>query len=173
MIQSQVLMESNLSLLSSLKEEFRPEDYILPHYKEAYRLAIDCLVSGGREIYQEFIQAEKIVNFLSEDEIQFITQNAEQLPVIEESEEKEHQGDEGTSTGTYWPTHSDTPPPDLDLGWPEAMHNKFATNIDLLYHPPRQNSPTIKEVLRKHIQEARQVMLPCHFISLVIQYSQM
>lgn len=152
-------MESNLSLLSSLKEEFKPEDYVQPHYRESYRLAIDCLVSGGKHVYEDFVKAEKIVSFLSEDEIHFITQNAEQLPVSVQLEEVERQADEEASTGTYWPTHSDAPPPDLDLGWPEVIHNKLQTNIDLLYHPPRLNSPTIKEVIRKHIQDARQVRL--------------
>ncbi|XP_007239679.3 protein FAM83B isoform X1 [Astyanax mexicanus] len=152
------MMESNLSLLSSLKEEFKPEDYVQPHYKESYRLAIDSLVSGGKPVYQEFIKAEKIVSFLSEDEIHFITQNAEQLPVSIQLEEPDLPANDEVSTGTYWPTHSDAPPPDLDLGWPEVIHSRLQTNIDLLYHPPRLNSPTIKEVVRKHIQDARQVI---------------
>ncbi|GAA6101605.1 protein FAM83B [Tachysurus ichikawai] len=149
-------MESNLSMLSSLKEDFSPEDYILPHYKEAYRLAIDCLVSGGKQVYQEFLHAEKIASFLSEEEIDFITHNTEQLAVSEEEEDVDSTRD--NSTGTYWPTNSDAPPPDLDLGWPEVMHNRFQTNINILYHPPRLNSPTIKESLRRHIQDARQVI---------------
>lgn len=162
MIQGPGDMESNLSMLSSLKEDFSPEDYILPHYKEAYRLAIDCLVSGGKQAYQEFIQAEKIASFLSEQEIDFIKQNIEELPVSEHIEDVQSAHDEEASTGTYWPTHSDSPPPDLDLGWPEVLHNRLQTNIDLLYHPPRLNSPTIKEILRKNIQEARQVMVEGH-----------
>ncbi|KAK1791399.1 hypothetical protein P4O66_013418 [Electrophorus voltai] len=154
----QAMMESNLSLLSSLKEELKPEDYVQPHYKEAYRLAIDCLVSDGKNVYQEFIKAQNIVNFLSEDEIHFITQNSVQPPVINHTEDTDGPRDEEVSSGTYWPMHSDAPAPDLELGWPEAMHNTLQTNIDLLYHPPRLNSPTIKEVVRKHIQDARQVI---------------
>ncbi|XP_058242037.1 protein FAM83B [Hemibagrus wyckioides] len=158
MIQGPGIMESNLSMLSSLKEDFSPEDYILPHYKEAYRLAIDCLVSGGKQVYQDFLQAEKIISFLSDDEIDFIMQNTEQLPVSEDVEDVDSTRDEANSTGTYWPTNSDAPPPDLDLGWPEVMHNRLQTNINILYHPPRLNSPTIKEAVRKHIQDARQVI---------------
>lgn len=146
-------------MLSSLKEDLSPEDYILPHYKEAYRLAIDCLVSGGKQVYQDFLQAEKIISFLSDDEIDFIMQNIEQLPVSEDVEDVDSTRDEANSTGTYWPTNSDAPPPDLDLGWPEVMHNRLQTNINILYHPPRLNSPTIKEAVRKHIQDARQVMV--------------
>ncbi|KAF7710953.1 protein FAM83B [Silurus meridionalis] len=158
MIRGPSIMESNLSMLSSLKEESSPEDFILPHYKEAYRLAIDCLVNGGKQVYQEFIQAEKVVNFLSEDEIEFIWQNTVQLPVNEDEEDLDDPRNKEASTGTYWPTHSEAPAPDLDLGWPEVMLNRLQTNIDLLYHPPRLNSPTIKEVLRKSIQDARQVV---------------
>ncbi|XP_066535486.1 protein FAM83B [Hoplias malabaricus] len=153
------MLESNLSILSSLKEEFKPEDYIQPHYKESYRFAIDSLVSGGQQLYHEFVKAEKIVSFLSEEEIHFITQNVEQPPVsIQPEVEVDQPVDEEASTGTYWPTHSDAPPPDLELGWPEVISNRFQTNIDMLYHPPRLNSPTIKEVMRKHIQDARQVI---------------
>ncbi|KAI4889759.1 hypothetical protein NFI96_019137 [Prochilodus magdalenae] len=158
MIQAPATMESNLSLLSSLKEEFKPEDYIQPHYRESYRLAIDCLVNGGKTVYQEFVKAEKITSFLSDHEIDFIIQNAEQPPASVQQEETTPPADEEASTGTYWPTHSDAPPPDLDMGWPEVIHTRLQTNIDLLYHPPRLNSPTIKEVLRKHIQDARQVI---------------
>ncbi|KAA0717630.1 Protein FAM83B [Triplophysa tibetana] len=152
------LMESNLSLLSSSKEEFKAEDYVQPHYKEAYRLAIDCLIDGGEASYQNFIKQEGIWGFISEKEIQHITGNVVQLPSSNHTEEADCPPDETSSTGTYWPTHSDTEPPNLDLGWPEVLHSRLKTNIDLLFHPPRQNSPTIKEMIRKHIQEARQVI---------------
>ncbi|XP_008295774.1 protein FAM83B [Stegastes partitus] len=146
------------SLLSSLRGEFKSEDYIQPHYKEAYRLAIDCLVRNGRDSYQEFLKGERIGGFLSEDELLFITENAEQLPPQSHAEETNGAPDTQSSSGTYWPVHSDVAAPDLDLGWPEVMHEKLQTNIDLLYHPPRQNTPTVKEVIRKHIQDARQVV---------------
>ncbi|XP_023117118.2 protein FAM83B [Amphiprion ocellaris] len=146
------------SLLSSLRGEFKSEDYIQPHYKEAYRLAIDCLVKDGRDGYQEFLKGERVGSFLSEDEILFITANAQQLPPQNHAEETNGALDTQSSSGTYWPVHSDVATPDLDLGWPEVMHEKLQTNIDLLYHPPRQNSPTVKEVIRKRIQEARQVV---------------
>ncbi|XP_071336927.1 protein FAM83B [Trachinotus anak] len=152
-------MESpEFSRLSSLRGEFKSEDFIQPHYKESYRLAIDRLLSGGRDSYQEFLKGERIGSFLSEDELLFITENAEQLPSDNQTEEINDPPDSQSSSGTYWPVHSDVDTPDLDLGWPEVMHEKLQTNIDLLFHPPRQNNPTIKEVIRKHIQDARQVV---------------
>lgn len=152
-------MESpEFSLLSSLRGEFKSEDFIQPHYKESYRLAIDRLVNGGRDSYQEFLKGERLGSFLSEDEILFITGNAELLPPQTQTEEIKDPSDTKSSSGTYWPMHSDVETPNLDLGWPEVLHEMLQTNIDLLFHPPRLNSPTIKEVIRKHIQDARQVI---------------
>ncbi|XP_035518868.1 protein FAM83B [Morone saxatilis] len=152
-------MESpEFSLLSSLRGEFKSEDYIQPHYKETYRLAIDHLVKSGRESYSEFLKGERVGSFLSEEELLFITENAEQLKPHNHAEENSGPSDNQSSSGTYWPIHSDVDAPDLDIGWPEAMHDNLQTNIDLLFHPARQNHPTIKEVVRKNIQEARQVI---------------
>lgn len=156
--QSGVMESPQFSMLSSLRGEFKSEDFIQPHYKEAYRLAIDHLVSGGRDSYEEFLKGERIGCFLSEDELKFIIENAEQLPPQTHIEENSGPPDNQSSSGTYWPIHSDVDTPDLDLGWPEVMHERLQTNIDLLFHPPRQNNPTIKEVIRKHIQDARQVI---------------
>ncbi|XP_068424651.1 protein FAM83B [Clinocottus analis] len=146
------------SLLSSLRGESQSEEFIQPHYKESYRLAIDCLASGGRDSYQEFLKGERIGSFLSEEELLFITEKAEKLPPKNHTQENIDSPDDQSSSGTYWPAHSDVETPDLDLGWPNAMQEKLQTNIDLLFHPPRENNPTIKEVIRKHIQDARQVI---------------
>uniref|UniRef100_A0A7N8Y4N2 Family with sequence similarity 83 member B n=1 Tax=Mastacembelus armatus TaxID=205130 RepID=A0A7N8Y4N2_9TELE len=146
------------SMLSSLRGDFKTEDYIQPHYKESYRLAIDQLVRGGRDKYQEFIKEERLGSFLSEDELLFIAANAEQPPLQTETEEINGPPENQSSSGTYWPIHSDVEAPDLDLGWPEVMHELLQTKIDLLFQPPRPNNPTIKEVIRRHIQDARQVI---------------
>lgn len=146
------------SMLSSLRGDSKSEDFIQPHYKESYRLAIDHLVSGGRDSYQEFLKGERIGSFLSEDELTFITTNVEPLRPQSNTEEVNGSPDNQSSSGTYWPIHSDVELPDLDLGWPEVMHEQLQTNIDLLFHPPRHNNPTIKEVIRKHVQDARQVI---------------
>nr|XP_057914021.1 protein FAM83B [Doryrhamphus excisus] len=151
---------SEFSSLSSLRGEYALHgDYMQPHYKESYRLAIDCLLSGGRDSYAEFLKGERIGSFLSEEELGFITTNAKQLPPQNHVEEVTEPTDSSqSSSGTYWPLHSDVDAPNLDLGWPEVTHENLQTNIDLLYHPPRQNSPFIKEVILKHIRDARQVI---------------
>lgn len=147
-----------LSMLSSPRDGINTEDYIQPHYKECYRMAIDRLVSGGRDSYLEFLKGERMGSFLSEEELAFISANVEQLLPQNHTEEISDPEENPPSSGTYWPMYTDTDAPDLDLGWPEILPDTLQTNIDLLFHPPRQNSPTIKEVVRKNIQEARQVM---------------
>ncbi|XP_054461292.1 protein FAM83B-like [Anoplopoma fimbria] len=150
-------MESNLSGLSSLKEDNNPV-YIQPHYKESYRLAIYALLCGGKEAYEEFLRAEQISHFLSEEEILFVLQNAE-LPVVEEDDSSEGKRvTDEASPSTYFPTESDEEVPDLELGWPEVSLESEDTSISMLFNPTRQNTPTIKEVIRKQIQEARQVI---------------
>uniref|UniRef100_H2M1T2 Family with sequence similarity 83 member B n=1 Tax=Oryzias latipes TaxID=8090 RepID=H2M1T2_ORYLA len=146
------------SLLSSMRGEFKSELYVQPHYKEAYRLAIDRLVEEGREAYHDVLKAERIGNILSDEEIFFITTNAEQLVPQTSIEEKNCPADKQSSSGTYWPVKSDAETPNLELGWPDFLDEKIPTKIDLLFHPPRPNNPTIKEVIRKHIQDARQVI---------------
>ncbi|XP_053730961.1 protein FAM83B [Synchiropus splendidus] len=153
-----VMETPEFSSLSSLRGDFKSEDFIQPHYKETYRLAIDRLVSSGREKYQEFLKGERLGSFLSEEELVFISKNAKKPPPQTQSDSINGSLDTQSSSGTYWPTHSDVDAPDLELGWPDVMHDKLQTNIDLLFHPPRLNSPTIKEVIRKKIQEARQVV---------------
>lgn len=144
---------SNLSCLSSLKDEVGPV-YIQPHYKESYRLAIYALLCGGKEAYEEFLRAEQLSHLLSEEEILFILRNAE-LPDVDAAESR--QLPDELSPSTYFPTESDEQVPDLDLGWPEVTEEDVDTSISLLFHPPRQNTPTIKEVVRRQIQEAKQV----------------
>lgn len=149
-------MESKLSCLSSLKDE-DTVPYIQPHYRESYRLAIYALLCGGKEAYEEFLHAEQVSHFLSEEEIFFILGNAE-LPLVDDVDGSEgRRVSEDLGHSTYFPTESDEEIPDLDLGWTDVMLDGTDTSISLLFHPPRQNTPTIKEVVRKQIQEARQV----------------
>ncbi|CAF90564.1 unnamed protein product, partial [Tetraodon nigroviridis] len=143
------------SQLSSLTEEDAPL-YIQPHYKESYRLAIYALLCGGREAYEEFLRAEQISPFLSEEEILFMLENGE-LPEVEDDSERKRTKDVAAPS-TYFPAESDEEVPDLELGWPEVSLEASDTSISLLFNPPRINTPSIKEVVRKQIQEARQVI---------------
>ncbi|XP_014863171.1 PREDICTED: protein FAM83B-like [Poecilia mexicana] len=143
-------MESDLSELSSIEDE---SIYVQPHYRESYRLAIYALLCGGVDAYEEYLQAEQVSHFLSDEEIRFILENAE-LPAVDEDSGNADR----VSSSTYYPTESDEEIPELDLGWPKVRQDGAETSISLLFHPPRQNTPTIKEVVRKQIQVAQKLV---------------
>uniref|UniRef100_A0A8C7DU48 Family with sequence similarity 83 member B n=1 Tax=Naja naja TaxID=35670 RepID=A0A8C7DU48_NAJNA len=146
------------SLLSSLHDECRTDNYLEPHYKECYRLAIDVLIESGSEAYQEFLAKERCSEFLAEDEINYILNTVQKIPpnMVYATD---NSVDDASSSGTYWPMESDVEAPNLDLGWPYVMPGiSGGTNIELLFHPPRIQPFTIKETIRKMIKEARKVI---------------
>ncbi|XP_021175852.2 protein FAM83B [Fundulus heteroclitus] len=146
-------MESNLSLLSSIEDE---PFYVNHHYKESYRYAIYALLCGGTKAYEEYRLAERVSSFLSEEEMRFILDNAEFMAVDDDSGGT--QSTEAAIPSTYFPEASDDEVPVLELGWPTVSLEETETNISLLFHPPRKNTPSIKEVVRKQIQVAREVI---------------
>uniref|UniRef100_UPI00398F0DD5 protein FAM83B n=1 Tax=Pristiophorus japonicus TaxID=55135 RepID=UPI00398F0DD5 len=146
------------SHISSLGDEYRSEDYVEPHYKEWYRLAIDTLADEGELAYKEFLAKEGLNEFLAEEEVYFIKDNIRKISPSITACPLENEND-GSSSGTYWPVESDTDAPDLDLGWPYVVKGlETQSKIDLCFHPPRDNSPTIKEIIRKLIKNGRQVI---------------
>lgn len=145
------------SILSSLNDEHKSDNYIEPHYKEWYRVATDTLIDHGLEAYHEFLAKEGVSDFLAEEEKNYILKNVQKTP---QSTEHGTDGscDDASSSGTYWPIESDVEAPNLDLGWPCILPGLLGvTQIDLLFHPPRSHLLTIKETVRKMIKEARKV----------------
>ncbi|XP_044529463.1 protein FAM83B [Gracilinanus agilis] len=146
------------SLLSSLNDEYKSDNYIEPHYKEWYRVAIDTLIQSGLEAYQEFLTKERYSEFLAEEEINYILKNVQKF-AESTAHGSDNSCDDTSSSGTYWPVESDIEAPNLDLGWPYVMPGLLGgTHIDLLFHPPRAHFLTIKETIRKMIKEARKVI---------------
>lgn len=145
-------------MLSSLNDEWRSDNYIEPHYKEWYRVAVDALIEHGMDAYQEFLVKERASDFLAEEEVNYILKNVQKFAQNTESG-SDSSCDGASSSGTYWPTQSDVEAPNLDLGWPCVMPGFLgSTHIDLLFHPPRAHLLTIKETIRKMIKEARKVI---------------
>ncbi|XP_015343356.1 protein FAM83B [Marmota marmota marmota] len=146
------------SMLSSLNEECKSDNYIEPHYKEWYRVAVDTLIEHGLEAYQEFLAKERVADFLAEEEINYILKNVQKV-AQSAAHGTDNSYDDTSSSGTYWPIESDVEAPNLDLGWPYVMPGLLGgTHIDLLFHPPRAHLLTIKETIRKMIKEARKVI---------------
>ncbi|XP_004673639.1 PREDICTED: protein FAM83B [Condylura cristata] len=146
------------SMLSSLNDECKSDNYIEPHYKEWYRLATDTLIEHGLEAYQEFLAKERVSDFLAEEEINYILKNVQKV-AQSTAHGTDNFCDDTSSSGTYWPIESDVEAPNLDLGWPYVMPGLLGgTHIDLLFHPPRAQLLTIKETIRKMVKEARKVI---------------
>lgn len=135
------------------------QDYLPPHYKEDYRLAIDALVENDIEGYYTFLQTANTVDFLSRPEIEHI-KNTVQLPhsVASIPELTYHEVDQEGSSDTYWPLHSDLDAPGLDLGWPMQQHSFIGpTEVTTLVNPADPEMPSIKEEARRLIKTAYQV----------------
>ncbi|KAL4629383.1 protein FAM83H isoform X2 [Arapaima gigas] len=134
-------------------------NYLPPHYREEYRLAIDALVEDDVEGYYEFLQRAAVVDFLSRPEVEHIRSTVQAPRHISQPEllYAEHQADDGSSD-TYWPIHSDLEAPGLDLGWP--VHHNFIgpTEVTTLVNPSDGETPSIKDQARRLIKRAQQVV---------------
>ncbi|XP_068424639.1 protein FAM83H [Clinocottus analis] len=133
-------------------------NYLPPHYREEYRLAIDALIEEDSDGYYQFLQKADVVDFLSSSEIQYI-QSSVQVPQQTYKPEQqflEPGGDD--SSDTYWPLHSDLDAPGLDLGWPQVHSFIGPTEVTTLVNPPEPEMPSIKEQARRLIKNAQQVI---------------
>ncbi|XP_057704131.1 protein FAM83H [Corythoichthys intestinalis] len=133
-------------------------NYLPPHYREEYRLAIDALIEEELEGYYDFLQKADVVDFLSTQEIQYI-QSSVQVPqqsIYQEQPFLDNVGD--SSSDTYWPVHSDLDAPGLDLGWPQLHLFGGPTEVTTLVNPPEPEMPSIKEQARRLIKNAQQVI---------------
>ncbi|XP_030604019.1 protein FAM83H isoform X1 [Archocentrus centrarchus] len=133
-------------------------NYLPPHYREEYRLAIDALVEEDLEGYYEFLQKADVVDFLSTPEIQHILGSVQSPQLISLPEQRFLESGVDGSSDTYWPIHSDQDVPDLDLGWPHLHPFIAPTEVTTLVNPPEPDMPSIKEQARRLIKNAQQVI---------------
>ncbi|XP_041722637.2 protein FAM83H isoform X1 [Coregonus clupeaformis] len=146
------------SQCSSAGDNPLDSNYLPPHYREEYRLAIDALVEDDLEGYYEFLQSADVVDFLSRQEIEHIKCTVQvpyqsiqpELPYVES-------GGDGSSD-TYWPVHSDLDAPGLDLGWPQQHRFIGPTDVTTLVNPSEPDMPSIKAHARRLIKNAQQVI---------------
>ncbi|TNM85362.1 hypothetical protein fugu_007633 [Takifugu bimaculatus] len=73
------------------------------------------------------------------------------------SQQRGSDADSGVHS-TYWPQMSDTEVPPLDIGWPSVGFFRGVTRVSVHTHPPKDNGPHIREVVRRLIQEASKVI---------------
>nr|XP_028591683.1 protein FAM83H isoform X2 [Podarcis muralis] len=138
-------------------------NYLPPHYKEYYRLALDTLAEDGEENYHRFLAEEGAPDFLCPSEVEHITQHIQKPQYAHQeggggsTDSGPHDTDMDGSSGTYWPMNSDLAVPELDLGWPMVFGFR-GTEVTTLVQPPPPDNPSIKEEARRMIRAAQQVV---------------
>lgn len=145
-------------LMPAAVPESRPQFY----YSEQHRAALEQLLTKGDGAFKSLLKEEKSQDFLSAREIKTITSTFVKYKQEEEDggaaeNQQAKREDSGSLRSTYWPQMSDTEVPPLDIGWPSSALFKGVTRVSIYTHPPKENSPHIKEVVRKLIQESCKV----------------
>ncbi|XP_054462241.1 protein FAM83H isoform X2 [Anoplopoma fimbria] len=147
---------------SSVGDNPLDPNYLPPHYREEYRLAIDALIENDIQGYYEFLQSADVVSFLSQAEIEFIKstiQTPKQTSGVPELTYHEGGQEADGSSDTYWPMQSDLDAPGLELGWPLPQQSFMGpTEVTTLVNPSDPDMPSIKEQARRLIKNARQVI---------------
>lgn len=159
------------------------------YYSEEQRAAVEELLRNGDSAFKTRLQADNMRDFLSAREVKLLLSTFRRYDTGGGGEEviaAAEGGDAGTSAGTsvtparsshsdlrstYWPQMSDTEVPPLDLGWPGGGGGLFrgVTRVTVHTHPPKENGPHLKEVVRKLIQEANKVRLWRFFFLLPVE----
>ncbi|XP_069023564.1 protein FAM83F [Embiotoca jacksoni] len=140
----------------------KPEFY----YSEEQRAAIEELLKNGDGAFKTRLKDDKMKDFLSAREVKLLLNTFRQhgSSGSDASPSKSEEGAAAASDAdsgvhsTYWPQMSDTDVPPLDIGWPSGGFFKGVTRVAVHTHPPKDNGPHIKEVVRRLIQEARKVI---------------
>ncbi|XP_070693309.1 uncharacterized protein fam83e [Pempheris klunzingeri] len=130
---------------------------------ERERQAVETLLNAGPEAFYSFIGAERSGCFLSSQEVSQITSWAQDYrfnPLQVQGEEEGAEDSAGIEDfcSTYFPSYSDTPAPNLELGWPEKSPWVPTESITVHTSPPAEGEPPVREVIRRHLQKACQVI---------------
>ncbi|XP_077380821.1 protein FAM83F [Festucalex cinctus] len=146
--------------------ETRPEFY----YSEEQRAAVEELLKNGDGAFKMRLKDDDMKDFLSAREVKMLNNNfkhyqesgggdreASGAAAAAAASGSSPSSDSGVHS-TYWPQMSDTEVPPLDIGWPSWGFFKGVTRVAIHTHPPKDNGPHIKEVVRRLIQGASKVI---------------
>lgn len=146
--------------------ESKPEFF----YSEDQRLALEALITKGRDAFTDYTREHGVREFLSEPELERIVHTAEAYrPGYEHHQKPETPGPGNLTPGSgeeagdgevslqYWPDRSEASVAELDLGWPEAISYRGVTRVTVHTQPPTEGYTHIKEVVRKTIASAQKV----------------
>lgn len=128
-------------------------------YCEKERRAVERLLSSGPEAFYSSISAELSACFLSPEEVGQISSWAQDYRFKPPPAETQSSTPPEDLCSTYFPPNSDVPTPDLELGWPEKDTWPVKGDATVHTNPPAEGDPTIREIIRRHLQKASQVGL--------------
>ncbi|XP_006266588.2 protein FAM83E [Alligator mississippiensis] len=124
-------------------------------YSEGQRLAVEALLGEGIAAYTQHLERDKLRPFLSKVELHSL------LEVAQDKNEPAGAWDgDGADDASlsYWPECSEEPTPNLDLGWPQDSAWKGITQAEIYTHPPAEQAPKVKELVRRRLQQATKVV---------------
>ncbi|XP_068565528.1 protein FAM83F-like [Cebidichthys violaceus] len=152
--------------------ESKPEFY----YSEEQRAAVEELLKNGDGAFKTRLKEDNMKDFLSAREVKLVVSSFRTYDVdhgdsgggkAKPSGSEPEGGAAAAAAGTdadsgvhstYWPQMSDTEVPPLDIGWPGGGFFRGVTRVSVHTHPPKEDGPHIKEVVRRLIQEASKVI---------------
>nr|XP_040059750.1 protein FAM83A [Gasterosteus aculeatus aculeatus]XP_040059751.1 protein FAM83A [Gasterosteus aculeatus aculeatus] len=139
--------------------EFSPEFL----HCEKERQLMERLLDAGPEAFYGAVGAEHRGCFLSSEEVSQITCWAQDHRFNQPQVQSQENGEEGGSEmenvcSTYFPCRSDTPAPNLDLGWPEKGPSVQTGGVAVHTSPPAEGEPPVRQIVRQHLQKAGQVI---------------
>lgn len=128
-------------------------------YCEKERRAVERLLSSGPEAFYSSIGTELPGCFLSPEEVCQISSWAQDYRFKPPPEVTQSSTPLEDFSSTYFPPNSDIPTPDLELGWPEKDPWPVKGNVTVHTNPPAEGDPPIREIIRRHLQQASKVGL--------------
>ncbi|XP_039652482.1 protein FAM83A isoform X2 [Perca fluviatilis] len=145
--------------------EFLPVNESSPEFLhcEKERQAVERLLNAGPEAFYSSIGTERSGCFLSSEELSQITSWAQDYCFNPLQVQRQENGEEGSSEmedicSTYFPSYSDTPAPNLELGWPEKSPWVSKGSVTVHTSPPAEGEPPVRQIIRRHLQKAGQVI---------------
>lgn len=137
---------------------------------EKERQAVERLLNAGPEAFYSSIGTERSGCFLSSEEVSQISSWAQDYRLHPLQVQRQENGEDGSSEmedfcSTYFPSFTDTPPPGLELGWPERSPWGAKDSVRVHTSPPAEGDPSVRQIIRWHLQNAGEV---CKYITLWI-----
>lgn len=127
---------------------------------EKERQAVETLLNAGPEAFYTSVGTDRSGCFLSPAEVGQITDWAQDYRLNPLQVQNGQGGVSETEDfcSTYFPSFSDTPAPDLELGWPEKGPWVPKGSVTVHTNPPAEGEPHVRQIVRRHLQKAGRVI---------------